>query len=152
MTLKKILLIDDDKDLGELVRRKIREAIEKVFVGWGVEMADARTWEDGSRLASSGEFDVVLLDLAGLPANSSPLSPVTHTNDIIAMIPRVSAEWPCPIIIFTGNKSDEVRDKCIAFGAAGYFLKCILIFGTGGGEALLQDCQNAVLLRRRQGI
>lgn len=137
--MKRILLIDDDPDLGELVRRKIKQAIGKVFEGWGVELSDARTWDEGIRLAETGEFDVVLLDLA--------IPPFT-VNQVINRIPELTHAIKAPIIVFTGTKSNEIRQKCMALGAASFFLKCIAV---ESGEALMQDCINAVARNRRQG-
>jgi DNA-binding response OmpR family regulator len=141
-SFSRILLLDDDEILGELVRRKIKMGIKDVFTGWGVDLVEAQKWEEGRRIAESGEVDVVLLDLA---------VPPLHTTDMIAMLPAIVPIWP-PIVIFTGNKSDEIRQKCLAFGASSFFLKCICTSGSGGGEAVLQSCYNAFLRRRRQGV
>lgn len=137
--MKRILLIDDDQDLGELIRRKVQEAIDKTFRGWGTELVDARTLEDGRRLARTGEFDLALVDL---------VIPPLGLNESINLLPTLVDEFPCPIIVFTGNRTDEVRQKCIALGATSFFLKCIAI---ESGDALMQDCINAVARFRRQG-
>jgi CheY-like chemotaxis protein len=141
--LHKILLIDDEEGLGKIVRFRLQNAIDKAFPGWGVEMTAVTEWKEGDRLARTGEFDIVLLDLA---------IPPMHPTDTMSMLPRVAQEWCCPIIIFTGTRDDEVRQRCIMLGAASFFLKDIFMVQVGGAEALLQDCLNTLARRRRQGI
>jgi DNA-binding response OmpR family regulator len=103
---KKILIIEDEQDVARLLAVRLRS------VGYEVVIAvDAAL---GVRLAHRENPDLIILDLM-LPAGGG-LSVLENL--------RLSAHFrDTPIIILTGIKDEEYKNKVMEKGVDGYFEK-----------------------------
>jgi len=102
--MSKILIIDDDKLLGNTLSRFIRRMEHDV--------TSALTIEDGLKKVSSGVFDVVFLDV-NLPDGSG-----------LDVIPVIRKEPSSPeIIIITGEGDPDGAELAIKSGAWAYIEK-----------------------------
>lgn len=100
----RILVIEDDKKIAEFIRRGLREELYAVEV--------ANSGENGYFLASTGEYDLIILDLM-LPE-----------MDGITICKKIREEKnPIPILIITAK--DAVKDKVAGLdsGANDYLTK-----------------------------
>jgi len=103
-----VLLVEDDPDAAELVRIRLTEDVEDPFrVEWTQNLIDAM-----NRLAEPG-IDVILLDL-GLPE-------LTGYRSYRAI--EAAAGHRVPVVIFTSDDRDNIRQLILEFGAADYLLK-----------------------------
>lgn len=132
--MKRILLIEDDTTTRELLIRLLSGA-HKCFHG-EVKVEQAQSWEDGAKWIEQGGVDIVLLDLTLPP----------HTRDETSIkLSAVASVWP-PIIVITGHEEDEMRRRCIGFGAADYMLKeCAM---KSPPDSIMERCYNAYLKNR----
>lgn len=101
-----ILVIEDDVDVTEVIKRRLKDAGYMTFI--------ANDPYNGLKLAREEKPDLILLDLK-LPAGGGlsilrNLKTATETQDI-------------PIVILTGSRSDEVRENALRDGAAAYLEK-----------------------------
>jgi len=103
-----VLLVEDDADAAELVRIRLTEDSEDPFrVEWSPNLFEAM-----NRLTDPG-IDVILLDL-GLPE----LSGYRSYRAIEA-----AAGHRIPVVIFTSDDRDNVRQLILEFGASDYLVK-----------------------------
>lgn len=99
-----VLLIDDDADDAELIRRELD--------GFGIRIVWADGFQAGIELIESGAFDAVLVDqLLGVRTG---LEFLDHARQ---------ARPDLPVFIVTGVESQEVDDAALEAGAAGFVLK-----------------------------
>ena len=101
---RRILVVDDDKDIRELLEDRLRAS------GYLVE-----TETDGLRAlkaASSGGFDGMILDI-GLPSLDG--------MEVLKQIRQ--ADEKLPIIMVTASGAKDTAVKAISFGAQAYLLK-----------------------------
>jgi len=102
--MSKILIIDDDKMLCNTLSRYVRRM--------GHEDTYALTLEDGLKEVSSGEFDVVFLDV-NLPDGNG-----------LEAIPQIRKVLSSPeIIIITGEGDPDGAELAIKSGAWAYIEK-----------------------------
>jgi two-component system, OmpR family, response regulator MprA len=92
--MPRVLLVDDDRDLVALLARGFRYE--------GFDVCTALTGDDGLRLASGGDCDVVVLDI-GMPG-----------IDGFALLHRLRLKSDVPVVMLTAR--DEVADKVAALG------------------------------------
>lgn len=102
-----VLLIEDSEDAMLLVKYALQEHGEgKYRLEW------ANNLSSGLEHLSSGGIDIVLLDL-GLPECSGPQSYAW----VRELAPHV------PVVVLTGDTSDETEFEVTASGVAGYLVK-----------------------------
>jgi two-component system, OmpR family, response regulator MprA len=92
--MPRVLLVDDDRDLVALLARGFRYE--------GFDVCTALTGDDGLRLASGGDCDVVVLDIS-MPG-----------IDGFALLHRLRLKSDVPVVMLTAR--DEVADKVAALG------------------------------------
>jgi DNA-binding NtrC family response regulator len=94
----KVLLVDDDPDLQEILQICLRQ--------WGFEVASATNGDEGARLAESYHPDIVLSDVM-MPGSSG-----------IALLKSLQAEDPSrPVILMTGYSNPIMAIEAIKDGA-----------------------------------
>lgn len=103
---KKILVVDDDPIVVRLLHPHLRSAGYKVFAA-----ADAI---QGVHMAIAERPDLVLLDLQMPAGGGAGVFETLAKNAHTALI---------PVIFVTANRDGEVREACLASGAAGFVTK-----------------------------
>jgi two-component system, NarL family, invasion response regulator UvrY len=104
--MTRILVVDDHA----LVRRGLIELLQSLPVG--VEFGEAGTAAEALALASSEDWDVVLLDL-GLPDR--------HGLDVLRELHETRPQLP--VLILTMFPEDQLALRVLEMGAAGYLTK-----------------------------
>jgi DNA-binding NtrC family response regulator len=102
--MKKILIVDDDKDF--------RSYVSEILAGAGYEIQAAASGIEAVEKASEEDFDVVLLDL---------IMPKMSGSDVIVQLRRVSPR--SRVIMITAYASIENAVDAIKRGAADYLSK-----------------------------
>lgn len=105
---KSILLIEDDKDISDLLTHFLRKT--------GASVENAATGEEGIQLAKSGNFDLIFLDLQLPKINGLEACSKIRSNGISS-----------PIVALTANTSLETKRKCFQVGFNLYMTKPISI-------------------------
>ena len=104
---KRVLLIDDSHDVQVLVQHAlVKHGAGKYDLIW------ADSLKEGFRELTSGEVDVVLLDL-GLPEASGSIS--------FACVRGCAPE--VPVLVMTGDDSKETGELIVAAGVDDYLVK-----------------------------
>lgn len=103
---KKILIVEDDKFLRELIVRKLDEE--------GYEIAEALDGEEGSKKAKEEKPDLVLLDL---------ILPGIDGFEVLAGIKQDSQTSAIPVIILSNLGQTEDVEKGLKLGAIDYLVK-----------------------------
>jgi DNA-binding response OmpR family regulator len=103
---KKLLLIEDDKNLAKMYAKKFGNE------GWEVVVC-----HDGSQapaMAQAEGFDMIVLDLMlpGLPG-----------IDILEMIRSDKRTVKVPVVVYTNYGDKYNREKCLTYGADEFVLK-----------------------------
>ena len=100
----KLLVIEDDPTVGQFVKRGLEEQ------RWGVELvADG---EEGERLASSGAYDLVILDMR-LPGKSG--------LDVLTALRARGFERP--VLVLTAQDAVDAKVTTLRAGADDYVTK-----------------------------
>lgn len=123
--MKKLLLIEDDKDLSRMYARKFNSA------GW-----DVTTCYDGSEainIAKQKRFDMIVLDLM-LPGISGV--------DVLEILRSDSKTVRTPIVVYTNYGDSFNREKCMSYGADDFILKV-----DSTPEALTQTIEQIMMLK-----
>ena len=108
-----VLLIDDDADDAELIRRELDD--------FGIRTVWADGFQAGIELIEGGAFDAVLVDqLLGVRTG---LEFLDHARQ---------ARPDLPVFIVTGVESQEVDDAALEAGAAGFVLNGKKMWITNG--------------------
>ncbi|QDT52398.1 Autoinducer 2 sensor kinase/phosphatase LuxQ [Caulifigura coniformis] len=102
----RVLVVED----GETNRKLIRIMLER----HGLEISEATNGIDGVRMALSGDFDIVLMDMQ-MPL----LDGYSAASQIRSAGSRV------PIIALTAHAMSGDEEKCLAAGCSGYMTKPI---------------------------
>ena len=100
----RIIVVEDQEDLAALYEATLRKA--------GYTVVNAYTGEEGVAEFRTGGADAVLLDIT-LPE----MNGVQVLQEIRALSPQV------PVIIITGETSEETRTQCERLGVFGYLAK-----------------------------
>ena len=97
--LKKILIIEDDRDLSKLLQ------IDLAPIG---ETYLSTNWLDGKKRVDEMQFDLILLDMM-LPDTAYPLEPLSYIHSL-------NQEYP--VILMSGNHQliDELMDQLMRLG------------------------------------
>jgi len=103
---EKVLIIEDDKFLRELIARKISEEGYEVF-----ESADGT---DGLAKTREVKPDLILLDL---------ILPVVDGFEVLARLKKEKDLSSIPVIILSNLGQKEDVEKGLKLGAAGYLIK-----------------------------
>jgi DNA-binding response OmpR family regulator len=99
----KVLIIDDDRDLLDLLRYGLESA--------GYEVSDASDGEEGLQVFRSVQPDIVLLDV-GLPG-----------MDGFAVCRSIRDSSTTPIIMFSGRPRETDMLRALRLGAEDYLIK-----------------------------
>ncbi len=104
---KRILIVDDEEDIRDVVQVSLEE-----FAGWQTEVAASGV--EGLHLATSGDFDVILLDI------SMP------DMDGVQLFERLQADpqaYMIPVIVLTAKVLPKDRQRFTELGVAGMITK-----------------------------
>jgi len=104
MTTKRVLLIDDEPDVIELCQRALEQE--------GFEVKGALNGEEGLRLFSEGDFDLMLLDVK-LPDRDG--------LDVLSTVQEMDPEMA--VIIASGYGTMEMAIRALKLGAQDFLLK-----------------------------
>jgi DNA-binding response OmpR family regulator len=101
---KKILIVEDEKPLAH--------ALELKMTHEGYETTVASTGREGLELASTGDYDLILLDL------------ILPEVDGFAILEGLKAKKAKPVVVVLSNLGqDEDRKKAEEFGVKNYLVK-----------------------------
>ena len=100
----RIIVVEDQEDLAELYKRSLSKA--------GYEVVSAYTGEEGVAEFQADGADAVLLDMT-LPE----MHGLQTLQEIRALNPNV------PVVVATGETSDETRQQCERLGVREYLSK-----------------------------
>jgi len=103
---KKILIIEDDKFLRELIFRKL--------INEGYDVKEAVDGEDGLKIAEKEKPDLILLDL---------ILPEMDGFEVLAKIKEKPALSQIPVIILSNLGQREDIEKGLSMGAVDYLIK-----------------------------
>lgn len=104
--MKKLLLIEDDKQLSHMYLKKFSDA------GWDVTVC-----HDGSesvQLAKTNAFTAIVLDIM-LPGISG--------IDVLELLRSDKKTAMIPIVVYTNYGDKYNKDKCLSYGADEFLLK-----------------------------
>lgn len=104
--MKKILVVEDDKDISRALSIRLRAAAYEVFI--------AQDAVQGVSMANKHMPDLMLLDIS-MPAGSG-FSVAERVQDL-------ANTAGTPMIFITASKEPELREKAMELGAAAYFEK-----------------------------
>jgi len=107
--MKKILLVDDDMFIRDLVATKLH--------GTNYEVLSAASVKDGLALLAQEKIDVILLDL-DLPGENG-IEILRHVRSDFKSI-------QLPVIIFSNNDADEVKEEVMSAGATAFIVKVMM--------------------------
>lgn len=99
-----ILVIEDQEDLAELYETALKEA--------GYKVRNAYTGEEGLAEFQANGADLILLDMT---------LPEMNGGQVLHAIRAINAN--IPVIIVTGETSDELRQQCQMLGVQEYLSK-----------------------------
>jgi two-component system copper resistance phosphate regulon response regulator CusR len=100
----KILVIEDDPTVGQFVKRGLEQQ------RWGVDLVE--NGDDGERLASTGNYDLVILDMR-LPGKSG----MQVLNDLRAV------GFERPVLVLTAQDAIDSKVQTLRAGADDYVTK-----------------------------
>jgi DNA-binding response OmpR family regulator len=103
----RVLIVDDEESTRLLLARLLSGEL-------GIEAQLAGTCEQALRLAESGAYDVILLDL---------LMPGMGGFALLQEIRRSALNRTTPVIIVSVVGEQETIDRCLAGGANAYHVK-----------------------------
>ena len=106
MAKKKILIIEDDKFLRELIARKLLDE--------GFDIVEAVDGEEGIKMIKESGPDLVLLDL---------ILPSIDGFEVLARVKEDTSIVPVPIIILSNLGQKEEVEKGLELGAVDYLIK-----------------------------
>lgn len=102
----RVLLIDDNPNDRELIKRQLRKAIE------GTEIVEAACRDEFEEALQRGDFDIVLTDY------------LLHWSDGLAVLQALKLQYPhIPVIMVTDSGSEEVAARGMREGLSDYVLK-----------------------------
>jgi DNA-binding response OmpR family regulator len=104
--MKKILIVEDDKFLRELIARKV--------IDEGFDVSEAIGGEEGIKKIKEEKPDMVLLDL---------ILPGIDGFEVLSLMKKDSALSSIPVIILSNLGQKEDIDKAMKLGANDYLIK-----------------------------
>jgi len=108
-TLKKIMLVEDDPDIQLITRLSLE-------VGGGYDVRVCNSGADAVQSVRAYAPDLVLLDMM-MPGMDG-----LATMDAMRKLPGIAAT---PVVFFTANTQDQVRQDLLRRGALGVIVKPI---------------------------
>ena len=99
MSEKRILIIDDDKNVRAILKRKLTSPDRELFI--------ASTVAEGRAQLQQNKISMVILDL-GLPD--------TDGRDLLIELRENAATAHIPVVVVSGKTSTQARTECIALG------------------------------------
>lgn len=102
----RILIIDDDRDSCELMQLMLQ------YSNASYEITSVLTPEEGLRLAAARSFDLYLLDCRFVGINGVEVCRTLRQTDM-----------EVPIMFFTGEAQESVRQEALRAGADAYLIK-----------------------------
>jgi CheY-like chemotaxis protein len=103
---KRVLLVEDD--------RFLRRACEATLAQRGFIIITAGDGEEGLRLAKSEPFDLILLDL---------LMPKKTGIEVLTELKASEPTRHIPVLILSNSSRADDKDRAVALGAVGYYVK-----------------------------
>lgn len=103
MTVERILLVEDDPDAAELTQLQLKAIANDVTI--------APTCAQARALASSGDFDCILLDL-DLPDSRG-----------LETVQAVLTDTDTPIVVLSSHTDESVARNAVRLGAHDYLMK-----------------------------
>jgi DNA-binding response OmpR family regulator len=103
---KRVLIIEDEKEIARLYQTRLAKA------GFEVEVAENGAW--GLRLASHGDFDIILLDM---------IMPAMDGYEVLKQLKKDLRTKKVPVLVFSNSAQDEEIAEALEMGAEDYFLK-----------------------------
>jgi two-component system OmpR family response regulator len=97
--------------------RVLRRACEIGLRKRGYDVVSARDGEEGLALATTQEFDLVLLDM---------LMPRMSGLDMLRELRRLAPEQHVPVLVLSNSSRPSDRTDAHALGIAGYMVKASL--------------------------
>lgn len=104
--MRKILLVEDDKFLRELISKKLTSE--------GFEVKEAVDGEDGLRILKEGKPDLILLDL---------ILPGIDGFEVLSKVKEDAVSSLVPVIILSNLGQREDVEKGLKLGAVDYLVK-----------------------------
>ena len=104
--MKKILIIEDDKFLRELITRKL--------LNEAYEVSEAVDGEEGIKKIKEGKPDLILLDL---------ILPGIDGFEVLSQMKKESTLAPIPVIILSNLGQKDDVEKGLKMGAVDYLIK-----------------------------
>ena len=115
--MTRILLVEDD--------RFLRRACEVSLGQQGFQITSACDGEEGLRMALSGTFDVILLDL---------LMPKKPGIEVLQALKATEHTRHIPVVILSNSSREEDKKRAASLGAVGYYVKANLSLKALGAE------------------
>ena len=128
--LKKLLLIEDDKDLSHMYAKKFSNA------GWITTIS--HDGAEGIQKAKEKAFDIIVLDLM-LPGISGV--------DVLEILRSDSRTVKVPVVIYTNFGDNFNREKCLSYGADEFVLKV-----ESTPESLCETIEKVAMLKETEGL
>lgn len=100
----RFLLVEDEPTDAESFQRAVREI--------GVDLSWVKSLEEAERTLDEGDYDAVITDLS--------LPDASGMKTVARLVPR-----RLPVLVFTGQNSQDVVDKAIENGAIGVVPKSV---------------------------
>jgi len=122
MTKKRILLVDDDPDILELLSRRIRS--------WGHEVITAANGEDCLRKTEEEPTDLIVLDI---------VLPAMRGRDVCALLKANPKTSHIPVVFLSALAMPEHIEAGFRCGAEGYIVKP---FNAGDVRNQIEHCLN----------
>ena len=104
--MKKILFVEDDRFIREMITEKITAEGYKVV---SVVSADAAFYE-----LENHKISLILLDLE---------LPTMHGDDFLQLLRKHGDLKHTPVIIYSNNNEPKMKEKCMKLGARSFFVK-----------------------------
>ena len=103
---KRVLIMEDEKEIAQLYQAKLDKE------GFEVEIAHNGAW--GLRLASVGDFDVILMDM---------VMPALNGNEALKKLKNDRRTANVPVLVFSNSAQDSEIAQALKLGAEDYFIK-----------------------------
>jgi DNA-binding response OmpR family regulator len=103
---KRVLIIEDEKEIAQLYQEKL------VKEGFEIEVANNGAW--GLRLASHGDFDIILLDM---------VMPAFNGYEAIKELKKDPRTAKVPVLVFSNSAQEGEISQALKIGAEDYFIK-----------------------------
>lgn len=103
---KKILIVEDDRFLRELIKRKL--------IGEGFEVSETVDGEEALKKVKEEKIDLILLDL---------ILPSLDGFEVLSKIKEDPKLAPIPVIILSNLGQKEEVEKGLKLGAIDYMVK-----------------------------